>query len=429
MNYFRILEKKIQNKNLKVGVIGLGYVGLPLLIQCIKKNFFVYGFDNDQKKIDMLQNGKSYIKHINQSEIKKIKSNKIEFTNNFSKIKEPDLLIICLPTPIKKNLSPDMKFLIGARNYLKKFCREGQIIVLESTTYPGTCEEIFKPVLDKFVIGQGVFLGYSPEREDPGNKNFNIENTTKVVSGYTKNCRSLVNDFYSKITKKTFLTSNLKVAEMTKLYENIFRSVNIGLVNEMKLALDKMGINILEVIKAAKTKPFGFMPFYPGPGLGGHCIPVDPFIMSWKAKKSGARTRFIELSGKINRKMPELIFKTILYYLKKVNNPKILIIGLSYKKNIDDARESPSFELIKLFKNKKIKVDYHDNYFPNIPKMRNYNFNMKSINLNAKSLKKYTATVILTDHDYIDYRLVKKNSKIIFDSRGRFENSKNIINV
>ncbi len=429
MKYLEILKKKIKNKSLKVGVIGLGYVGLPLLIQCVKKNFFVYGFDNDSKKINMLLKGKSYIKHINQKEIKNIKSNKIIFTNNFSKLKEPDLLIICLPTPINKNLSPDMRFLMKAKNYLNNFCREGQIIVLESTTYPGTCEEIFKPVLDKFVLGKGAFLGYSPEREDPGNKNFNIENTTKIVSGYTKNCRNLVDSFYSKITKKTFPTTTLKVAEMTKLYENIFRSINIGLVNEMKLALDKMGINILEVINAAKTKPFGFMPFYPGPGLGGHCIPIDPFIMAWKAKQNGAETKFIELSGKINRKMPTIIFKKVLYHLRKLKDPRILILGLSYKKNIDDARESPSFELMKLFHNKKFKIDYHDKYFSKLPKMRNYDMKMRSVKINTYNLKKYNAVIVMTDHDYIDYNLIQKNSEVIFDSRGRFKKNKKVIYV
>ena len=410
-------------------MIGLGYVGLPLLIQCIKKGFLVYGFDKDLKKINMLLKGKSYIKHIDQKEISKIKSNKIIFTNHFSRLNEPDILIICLPTPINLNLSPDMTFLIKAKNYLKKFCREGQIVVLESTTYPGTCEEIFKPVLDKFVLGKGAFLGYSPEREDPGNKNYNIENTTKIVSGYTKNCRNLVNFFYSKITKKTFLTSDLKVAEMTKLYENIFRSINIGLANEMKLALDKMGINILEVINAAKTKPFGFMPFYPGPGLGGHCIPIDPFIMAWKAKKSGAKTKFIELSGKINRKMPYVIFKKIFHYLRKNKDPKILILGLSYKKNIDDARESPSFELMRLFNNKKIKIDYHDKFFPKLPKMRNYDLKKSSVKINNNNLKKYDAVIVMTDHDYIDYDFIQKNSKIIFDTRGRYKKNKKIVNV
>ena len=429
MIHFEELKKKIKNNSLKVGIIGLGYVGLPLLIQCVKKNFFVYGFDNDIKKINMLIKGKSYIKHIDQKEIKNIKSSKINFTNNFSKLKEPDLLIICLPTPINKNFTPDMKYLNKAKNYLNKFCRQGQIIILESTTYPGTCEEIFKPVLDKFVLGKGVFLGYSPEREDPGNKNFNIENTTKIVSGYTKNCRILVNNFYSKITKKTYPASNLKVAEMTKLYENIFRSINIGLANEMKIALDKMGINIQEVISAAKTKPFGFMPFYPGPGLGGHCIPIDPFIMAWKAKQHGAKTKFIELSGKINRRMPKIIFKKVLYHLKKVKNPKILILGLSYKKNIDDARESPSFELIKLFQNKKVQVEYHDKFFKKLPQMRNYDFKMSSVKLNPKNLKQYNATIIMTDHDYINYRLIEKNSKIIFDTRGRLKKNKKVIYV
>jgi len=426
---FKFLKNKIISKEAKIAVIGLGYVGLPIFLNFLKKNFYVIGIDSDKKKIDLLNKGKSYIKHIKLKKILKIKKN-YHFSSKFSDVKNSDIIIICLPTPLKKNFTPEMKYLRQSAKFLRNNIKKGQALILESTTYPGTTEEIYEPVIKSlnYNIGEEFFLMYSPEREDPGNKKFNIANTTKIVSGKTKNCIEIANLIYSSICKKIHSVPNIPTAEMTKLYENIFRSINIGLANEMKIILEKFNIDIYKVINAAKTKPFGFMPFYPGPGLGGHCIPIDPFLLSWKAKKKGLNTKFIKLSGVINRSMPLRVCKKVFKILKdnKIKNNKILILGLSYKKNIDDIRESPALEIIKILKNKKFKVDYSDPYFKQIPIMRNYKLNLKNKIIKPSSLKAYAAVILVTDHDNFDYKLIKKYSNIIIDTRGKFKNSKNI---
>ena len=424
---FKFLKNKIISKEAKIAVIGLGYVGLPIFLNFLKKNFYVIGIDSDKKKIDLLNKGKSYIKHIKLKKILKIK--KLSFSSKFSDVKNSDIIIICLPTPLKKNFTPEMKYLRQSAKFLRNNIKKGQALILESTTYPGTTEEIYEPVIKSlnYNIGEEFFNVFSRKR-DPGNKKFNIANTTKIVSGKTKNCIEIANLIYSSICKKIHSVPNIPTAEMTKLYENIFRSINIGLANEMKIILEKFNIDIYKVINAAKTKPFGFMPFYPGPGLGGHCIPIDPFLLSWKAKKKGLNTKFIKLSGVINRSMPLRVCKKAFKILKdnKIKNNKILILGLSYKKNIDDIRESPALEIIKILKNKKFKVDYSDPYFKQIPIMRNYKLNLKNKIIKPSSLKAYAAVILVTDHDNFNYKLIKKYSNIIIDTRGKFKNSKNI---
>ena len=422
MNFYSALSNKIRDKTAKIGIVGLGYVGLPLALQFAKKKFKVVGFDIDINKISLLKKEKSYIKHISNTLIKKYK-NKIEFEKNFQKIISTDVIILCLPTPITDKHKPDLSYIKKTLENLKNFLSEGQIIILESSTYPGSTRHFISPYLKNFVIGKNFFLGYSPEREDPNNKKYSLENIPKICSGFTDNCLNITKNLYSKIIKKVVPVSNLETAEFVKLYENIYRSVNIGLVNEMKIIANLMKIDINEVIEAASTKPFGFKAFQPGPGMGGHCIPIDPFYMSWKSKKLGYEPKFIKNSGLINSLIPRWIVKQIFKELKKVKkihkNKKILIIGVSYKKNIDDTRESPSFEIMNLLIKKKIKVDYHDPHVPMLEKTRKFNFNMKSKRLNKNMLKKYSAIIIVTDHDKINYSTLANNAKIIFDCRGK----------
>ena len=348
--------------------------------------------------------------------------------STFEKISNCDAIILCLPTPIKKNKSPEMKYIINSMELLKKFLRSNQILSLESTTYPGTTEEIILPYLKKFDLGNDFFLIYSPEREDPGNKKFSNEKIPKVVGGYSKKCLKLGSLLYKLMGTKIIKVSSLKVAEMTKLLENIYRSVNIGLVNELKMLCNKMNVNIFEIINAAKTKPFGFHAFYPGPGYGGHCIPIDPFLLSWKAKKYNFKTKFIELSGKINKNMPKIICGKVKNFLEKKKNKSCLIIGVAYKKNVDDMRESPSIQIFKNLERAGIKCDYHDPFINEIKYLRKFNKNKKSIKLTPKNIKKYDVILLATDHDIIDYNLLKKHSSKIFDCRGRYSRN-NFINV
>ena len=339
---------------------------------------------------------------------------------------------MCLPTPLKKDKSPEMKYIKNSLNQIMPFLRQNQCISLESTTYPGTCDDIFVPKLnDKFNLGKNFFLVYSPEREDPGNKKFVLGKIPKIIGGYSKKCLNKGKFFYKLAGIKMIGVSSIKTAEFTKLLENIYRSVNIGLVNELKYITAKLNVNIFEVINSAKTKPFGFQAFYPGPGYGGHCIPIDPFLLSWKAKQLNMKTEFIELSGKINNGLPNKIVKKCLSITKKDKNKKVLIIGAAYKKNVDDMRESPSLAIMQGFIKNNVKFEYHDPYIDEISKLRNYNFKKKSINLTSKNIKKFYITLIVTDHDVINYNLLLKNSKIIIDTRGKFFNnsSEKIISI
>ena len=424
---FSDLVKKIKQKKIIVGIIGLGYVGLPLARTFCKNKIKVFGFDIDNKKIKKLKKGISYINYFNNSDIKEMHKN-FQCFSSFENIFKCDVIILCLPTPIKKNKSPEMKYIINSMKLIKEFLRNNQILSLESTTYPGTSEEIILPYLKKFDVGKNFFLIYSPEREDPGNKEFSNDKIPKVVGGYTKKCLEIGSQFYKLMGTKIIKVSSLKVAEMTKLLENIYRSVNIGLVNELKMLCLKMNVNIFEIINAAKTKPFGFQAFYPGPGYGGHCIPIDPFLLSWKAKKYNFQTKFIELSGKINGNMPKIICSKVEKFLKNKKKKSCLIIGVAYKKNVDDMRESPSLQIFKNLERRKINCDYYDPYINEIKYLRKYNKIKKTIQLTSANIKKYDVIVLATDHDMIDYNLLKKNSSMIFDCRGRYSKN-NFINV
>ena len=411
------LSNKIQTRNAKIGIIGMGYVGIPLGLEFVKAGFTVIGFDKDKKRVDDINNGKQVMKHISSKLMSRfIEKNNGSATNDFTKIQNTDCLIICVPTPLDEHEQPNMSYIESATNEISKNLSKGQLIILESTTYPGTTREIVMPLLEKSDLkaGDDFFLAYSPEREDPGNKDFSVAKIPKVMGGYTENCLQITSELYETIVSETVKVSSLETAESTKLMENIFRAVNIAMVNELKLVLDRMGVNIWEVIDAAKTKPFGFMPFYPGPGMGGHCIPIDPFYLSWKAKEFNTEAKFIELAGEINRKMTENVAHRIGKALnddkKSIRESKILLIGLAYKKDIDDVRESPAIKIMNLLKYKGANIDYHD---PFVNKFEN----IQSIDLTANNINKYDLIAITTDHSKIDYELIGKHASIIVDTR------------
>ena len=420
------LLKKINNKSAAIGIIGLGYVGLPLVIRFMEEQFKVIGFDIDDEKCRKLNAGESYIRHISAESIQLALKNGFTATTNWIKIAEVDCMLVCVPTPLGPNNTPDLQYIHSTLKSIKKYLKKGQLLILESTTYPGTTEEEIVPEVEKnnFKIGTDFFIAYSPEREDPGNPDYSTQTIPKVVSGHTQNCCEVANSLYKCIVDKTVTVSTTKVAEMTKLLENIHRAVNIGLVNELKMVADKMDIDIFEVIKTAATKPFGFTPFYPGPGLGGHCIPIDPFYLTWKAKQVGVTTRFIELAGEVNTNMPQWVIEKAELELKNrgknISESKVLILGMAYKKNVDDMRESPSLELIELLLNKHAYVEYHDFYIPDIPRSRKYDFNLKSIKLES-NIGKYDLVILSTDHDQYDFEFLQKNSKLIVDTRGRLD--------
>ncbi len=415
--------QKIKSQKAVIGIIGLGYVGLPIVIKFAEKGFKVIGFDVDRIKVNKLNNGESYLHHFKNNRIKKIKRNGFQATIDFSDISKVDIIILCLPTPLKKNRIPDLSYVTKTMNSIYSYLKEGQSISFESTSYPGTTEEIILPYLKKkkFQVGKNFFLIYSPEREDPGNKNFNINNIPKIISGYDNKSLLIAKKLYGKIVKELVPVESIQTAELAKLLENIYRAVNIGLVNEMKIISDKMGINIIEVIKAAATKPFGFKPFYPGPGIGGHCIPVDPFYLSWKAKQFKVDAKFIELAGRINSSIPVWVVRKISKSLKSnnklISKSKLLVIGIAYKEDVDDLRESPSLTIINLLKKKGAKVNYHDPYIDKIPKTRKHNFNLSSVKLTKNEISFYDAVVICTAHTNINYNLIFKNAKLIIDTR------------
>ena len=421
----KLFTNKINRKRLKIGIVGLGYVGLPLLYAFSRnKRIKVFGFDNDKSKIKKLVLGKSYINYFKKENINEMILNKVQFTYNFSRIKEVDIIILCLPTPLTKNKIPDMSYI---NNFLKqnsKYFQKNQAISLESTTYPGTSREIVLPHIlkRKFIPGKDFALIYSPEREDPGNKKFNLSKIPKVVGGLTKNCKDIGSKIYSLLNIKIIKTSSIEIAEFTKILENVYRSVNIGLVNELKMLCSKMKIDIFEIINAAKTKPFGFQAFYPGPGYGGHCIPIDPFLLSWVAKRYNFETKFIKLSGEINSKIISLIDKKIIKTVNKKSG-KILILGVAYKKNVDDYRESPALVLMNKLSQRKINFDYYDPHVKIISNSRSLKkiSKKKSIRLIYKNISSYNLVVLITDHDLVDYSKLQKYSKLILDSRGVYK--------
>ncbi|MBI5358972.1 MAG: nucleotide sugar dehydrogenase [Planctomycetes bacterium] len=426
------LLKRIESKQARIGIIGMGYVGLPLSLAFSKAGFTVTGFDIDPAKIDSLNKGKSYIKHIPTEIISESVSNKtFSATADFRGLRKMDAVIICVPTPLTPNREPDMQYIENSARHVRDNLRKGQLIILESTTYPGTTDEVMVPILEETGLkaGRDFYAGFSPEREDPGNKNFSTSTIPKIVSGITPESRMLAERLYAHIVKKVVPVSSCRAAESAKLLENIYRSVNIAMVNELKVLFDRMGIDIWEVIDAAATKPFGFQPFYPGPGLGGHCIPIDPFYLTWKARQYDTPTKFIELAGEINTSMPYYVVDRTMEALNEQGKPitgaKILILGISYKKDVDDKRESPALKLIELFQHKKAKVDYSDPYTPSIPEMRKYKFNMQSKPITAAGLKKYDCVVIATDHTSFDYEFIVKHSKLVIDTRNATKNIKN----
>ncbi len=418
------LIQKIHKKKALIGIIGLGYVGLPLVLRFCEENFNVLGFDIDPKKVSILKAGKSYLKSIPSSQISKwIHNDLLEVTNDFTRLGEPDCILICVPTPLTEKMEPDLQYIERTTESIQKELKRGQLIILESTTYPGTTEELILPKLEStgLKVGKDYFLAYSPEREDPGNKRFTTHQIPKIVSGVTPLCKKVVTSLYSQIVQKVVPVSSTRVAELTKLLENIYRSVNIALVNELKMLTDRMGIDIWEVIEAASTKPFGYSPFYPGPGMGGHCIPIDPFYLSWKAREYDFTTRFIFLAGEINVHVPYYVVGKIQDALnvrgKSLKGSKILILGIAYKKDVDDPRESPALAIMELLRNKGAILYYHDPYIPVLPSFRRYDFKMKSTPLTQTLLQKIDAAVVVTDHTCIDYSWVVKHSPLIIDTR------------
>ena len=419
------LLSRIKDKTAIIGIIGLGYVGLPLALRFAEVGYRVVGFDIDKIKIDILKLGQSYLKHLSSSLVlNAIKKNLFEATTDFSKAAEVDALIICVPTPLNKYREPDLGFVINTIESLLPFLHPGQVISLESTTYPGTTDEEILPRIKSngLIVGKDIFLVYSPEREDPGNQNFVIQNTPKICSGITSDCLQVGVALYSKIVNRVVQVSSTRVAEMTKLLENIHRAVNIGLVNELKVVADAMNIDIWAVIDAAATKPFGFTPYYPGPGLGGHCIPVDPFYLTWKAREYGVNTHFIELAGEVNTNMSNWIISKVVDALNERSLPlketKVLVLGIAYKKNIGDTRESPSVVLMEKLEKRGAVVNYSDPYVPVFPEMRAHHFDLSSVDITSDSLSEYDCVIIATNHDNFDYKLIRKHASLIVDTRG-----------
>jgi len=423
MNMEDRLTDKILKKDALIGIIGLGYVGLPLVLRFCEEDFRVLGFDIDPRKVTTLKRGKSYLKSILSSRISRfIRSGHLDVTDNFSRLNKPDCILICVPTPLTEKMEPDLQYIENTTEAIRKNLKKGQLIVLESTTYPGTTEELLLPKLESTGLkaGKDFFLAFSPEREDPGNKRFMTHQIPKVVAGVTPSCQKVVIALYGQIIKKVVPVSSPRVAELTKLLENIYRSVNIALVNELKMLTDRMGIDIWEVIEAASTKPFGFSPFYPGPGMGGHCIPIDPYYLSWKAREYDFTTRFIFLAGEINVHVPYYVVAKIQDALngrgKSIKGAKILILGVAYKKDVDDARESPALAIMDLLQKKGAVILYHDPYIPSLPSFRKYSFKLKSSPLTEQLLGRIDAAVVVTDHS-IDYRRIVKLVPLIIDTR------------
>lgn len=419
------LHQAILSKEAKVGVIGLGYVGLPLVQAFIGSEFSALGFDVDQKKVDALTRGESYIKHVDSKWIADwVQSGRFAATSDPKRLAEADVLLICVPTPLDASRDPDLSYVESTTQMIAENLRPGQLVVLESTTYPGTTRDVVAPILAKSGLQPGVdfFLAYSPEREDPGNPNFTASGIPKVVGGYDPVSLKLADAFYAQAVVKTIPVSSCEVAEACKILENTYRAVNIALVNELKLLFDRLDIDVWEVINAAKTKPFGFQAFYPGPGLGGHCIPIDPFYLSWLARANEMPTRFIELAGEINTSMPLYVVQKLADALNNVRKPtngsKVLILGAAYKKNVDDPRESPTFKIMELLAERGAVLSYNDPYIPKLPSMRHYDLPpMESVELTPKNLASFDAVMIVTDHDDYDYQQIVNDAQLVIDTR------------
>jgi UDP-N-acetyl-D-glucosamine dehydrogenase len=419
------LQTKIDAGTAHIGIYGLGYVGLPLALRFAEVGLKVTGFDIDSAKVQQLNAGESYIERLQPAVIQRAQSHGFEATTDFSLSKEVDAIIICVPTPLNRYREPDLSYIIATIESALPHMRAGQLVSLESTTWPGTTEEVLAPRLRArgLVPGENCALVFSPEREDPGNPRYGTKDIPKVIGGCTPSCLALGKALYQRAIQTLVPVSSPRVAEMTKLLENIHRAVNIGLVNEMKIVADKMGISIHEVIEAAATKPFGFVPYKPGPGLGGHCIPIDPFYLTWKAREYGINTRFIELAGEINHYMPQWVVGKVMDALndrgKALKGSHILVLGLAYKKNIDDTRESPAVEIMDLLQDKGAEVAYSDPHVPKFPRKRNYHFDLQSVALTPESIASYDCLVLATDHDGFDYQQLVQHARLVVDTRGR----------
>ncbi len=422
------LSEKISQKKALVGIIGLGYVGLPLVLRFGEVGFPILGFDTDAHKVDQLNQGKSYIKHIPSQGIANLRQRQqFEATADMRRLAEPDVLLICVPTPLDVNREPDLQYVVKTTELIAAVLRPGQLVSLESTTYPGTTDEVMLPLLSRnLTVGQDFYLVYSPEREDPGNTQFEVRTIPKVVGGITPACLEHGVAIYSQVIDKVVPVSSTRAAELSKILENTYRAVNIALVNELKMLCLRMGIDIFEVIEASKTKPFGFQAFYPGPGLGGHCIPIDPFYLTWKAREYDFSTRFIELAGDINSNMPYFVVTRVMEILneygKALKNSKILVLGLAYKKDVDDNRESPAMKIIQILREKGANVEYNDPHIPRCGGMRHYpGIELASVPLNDATLQEADCVLLVTDHSAYDYEWIAAKSKLIVDTRNAFK--------
>ena len=422
------LIRKIENHSAQLGVIGLGYVGLPLAVELGHAGFRVTGFDIDEKRVAKLNRGISYIQDVPTHDVKKlVETGHFAATTDFSRLRKMDAVNVCVPTPLSKMRDPDVSFVVSAFEQVAKYLRPGQLLILESTTYPGTTDELILPMLAKsgLTVGKDFFLAFSPERVDPGNPQFNTKNIPKVVGGVTATCTDVAVRLYRQRLDKVVPVSSPSVAEMVKLLENTFRSVNIGLVNELALMCDRLKVDVWEVIEAAATKPFGFMPFYPGPGLGGHCIPIDPFYLSWKARASGFEARFIELAGQVNGHMPEHVVNRVAESLnargKAVMGSRVVVLGVAYKADIDDVRESPSLDIMETLRERGARVDYID---PFVPSLELAGTRMRSVPLTAATLKRYDCAVIATAHQGFPWSMILRNSRAVVDTRNALKGKK-----
>jgi len=417
---------RIDARESRIGILGLGYVGIPLALRFHEVGLSVLGFDIDAERVETLNAGETPIKHIAASQIAEMRNGGFEATADFSRTTEADALIICVPTPLSRHREPDLSFIVDTMNQITPYLRPGQVLSLESTTWPGTTREVLQPFVESrgLTVGTDFFLIYSPEREDPGNPDFTTRTIPKIVGGTTPVCRAVGEALYGTVIDHVVPVASTQAAELTKLLENIHRSVNIGLANEMKLIADRMGIDIYEVIDAAKTKPFGFTAYYPGPGLGGHCIPIDPFYLTWKAREYGLSTRFIELAGEINRDMPEWVVGKVVDALnarqKSLNGSRVLALGIAYKRDVDDMRESPSVFVMEHLRDRGATVHYSDPNVPSFPKMREHHFDLESVELTKENLASYDAVILLTDHSDFDYEAILAHSQLVVDTRGKY---------
>lgn len=424
---------RVEQKRSVVGVIGLGYVGIPLAISISSAGLGVVGFDTDPQRVEHLNAGGSPIRHIAASKIAEMRARGFCATQDFARTSECDALIICVPTPLNKYREPDLSFVVNTMNNIAPFLRRGQLVSLESTTWPGTSREILLPYLEAtgLIVGEDLFLVYSPEREDPGNEAFDTKSIPKIVGGHTAACLAAGEALYGAFVDQIVRVSSTEAAEMVKLIENIHRAVNIGLVNETKILADRMGLDIFEIIDAAKTKPFGFTAYYPGPGIGGHCIPIDPFYLTWKARQFGLHTRFIELAGEVNASMPQFVVDKTVRALndagKSLLGAKVLALGIAYKRDIGDMRESPSVFVMEKLRDWGAEVQYSDPNVPVFPKMRKHRFDLRSVDLTPETIAGFDAVLLLTDHSGFDYDMIRRNAGILVDTRGKFRGDAGVV--